>query len=153
MTDAADIAHTVDQYIERFSAGDRAGWLDLWAPDATMEDPVGTPVKAGHDEIGGFFDESRAMADVLRLVRTGPVRIVAGEAAFPFQARPTIGGTEFCVDIIDVMTFTANPDTGAADTGAADAEAGSGGVEGEVRAQIATMRAFWDPATMRPADD
>jgi steroid Delta-isomerase len=150
MTDAldpTDIAHTVDQYLERFTAGDRAGWLDLWAPAATMEDPVGTPRKVGHEQIGTFFDESRAMADELRLVRTGPVRIVAGEAAFPFQARPTIGGTEFCVDIIDVMTFTANPGTGADRT-----EGGSGGTGGEVRAHIASMRAFWDPATMRPAE-
>lgn len=150
MTDAldpADIAFTVNQYLERFTAGDRDGWLALWAPEATMEDPVGTPLKVGHDQIGTFFDESRAMADEVRLVGTGPVRVVAGEAAFPFQARPSIGGTEFCVDIIDVMTFTANPDAGAAEP-----EAGSGGTEGEVRAHIASMRAFWDPATMRPAE-
>jgi len=131
--DPADITFTVDQYIERFSAGDRSAWLDLWAPEATMEDPVGTPVKVGHDEIGAFFDESRSLADELRLVRTGPVRVAAGEAAFPFQARPTMGGTEFCVDIIDVMTFVPGDDA--------------------VPARIATMRAFWDPATMRPADD
>ena len=66
------------------------------------------------------------MADSIELRRTGPVRVAAGEAAFPFQARPTIGGTTFRLDIIDVMTFD--------DDG-----------------RIATMRAFWDPAEMSPA--
>ena len=55
-------------------------------------------------------------------------RVAAGECAFPTQARPVLGGATFCVDIIDVMTFD--------DTGA-----------------ITTMRAFWDPAEMRPAED
>ena len=44
------------------------------------------------------------------------------------QARPVIGGATYAVDIIDVMTFD---------------DAG----------KITTMRAFWDPAEMRPADD
>ena len=123
---------TVEQYLDRFSAGDRAGWLALWAPDATMEDPVGSPLKTTPEEIGGFFDESRAMADALRLVATGPVLVAAGEAAFPMQARPTIGGTEFVVDIIDTMAFADGPDG---------------------TALIQRMRAYWDPATMRPAGD
>lgn len=130
MPDAAAIRALVDQYVERFSAADREGWLDLWADDATMEDPIGTPVRATRDERGAFFDESQGLADTVRLVRTGPVRVAGTEAAFPMQARPVIGGSEFCVDIIDVMSFVE--------------------VDGEAR--IATMRAFWDPSEMRPAD-
>ena len=68
------------------------------------------------------------MADSIELRLTGPVRVAAGECAFPMQARPTMGGTTYCVDIIDVMTFD---------------DAG----------KITSMRAFWDPAEMRPADD
>ena len=56
------------------------------------------------------------------------MRVAAGEGAFPMQARPSMGGATYCVDIIDVMTFD---------------DAG----------KITTMRAFWDPAEMRPADD
>ena len=51
----ADIRSTIDAYCSTFTAGDRAGWLDCWADDATMEDPVGTPVKSGKDEIGAFY--------------------------------------------------------------------------------------------------
>ena len=45
MPDAAQIRAHVDRYVELFSANDREGWLDLFAPNATMEDPVGTPLK------------------------------------------------------------------------------------------------------------
>ncbi len=123
-----EIAAAVDAYIERFSAGDRDGWLALWAPDAIMEDPVGTPVMSGHEAIGAFFDQSRELADDVRLVRTGPIRVAGTEAAFPMQARPTFGGAELVVDIIDTMRF-------------------------DDQARIVAMRAYWDPTTMRPAED
>ena len=125
--DAATIRATVDAYCAAFSARDRAAYAGLFAEDAWIEDPVGTPVRTGHDEIRTFFLEMSAMSDATELVQTGPVRVAAGECAFPMQARPEIGGTTFCVDIIDVMTFD---------------DAG----------RITTMRAFWDPAEMRPAE-
>jgi steroid delta-isomerase len=126
--DAATIRATVDAYCAAFTQSDRAAYVGLFADDAWIEDPVGSPRLEGHEGIGGFFDQSSAMADSIELRLTGPVRVAAGECAFPMQARPNIGGTTFCVDIIDVMTFD--------DTG-----------------KITTMRAFWDPAEMRPADD
>jgi steroid delta-isomerase len=126
--DAATIRSTVERYCAAFSGGDRAAYVGLFATDAWIEDPVGTPRRDGREAIGGFFDESSALADSIELRQTGPVRVAAGEAAFPMQARPNLGGTTMVVDIIDVMTFD--------DDG-----------------RIATMRAFWDPAEMRPADD
>lgn len=126
--DAATIRAAVDAYCTAFSAGDREGYVGLFAEDAWIEDPVGSPRRDGREGIGGFFDESRSLADSIELRRTGPVRVAAGECAFPMQARPDLGGTTLVVDIIDVMTFD---------------DAG----------QITTMRAFWDAAEMRPADD
>jgi steroid delta-isomerase len=126
--DAATIRATVEAYCAAFTKGDRGAYAGLFAEDGWMEDPVGTPRRQGREAIGGFFDESRAMADTIELRQTGPVRVAAGEAAFPMQARPEIGGTTYVVDIIDVMTFD--------ETGL-----------------ITTMRAFWDPAEMRPAED
>ncbi len=126
--DAATIRRTVDAYCAAFSRRDRDAYVGLFAEDAWIEDPVGSPRLEGPEAIGGFFDQSSGMADSIELRQTGPVRVAAGECAFPMQARPEIGGTTFVVDIIDVMTFT--------DDG-----------------RITTMRAFWDPAEMRPADD
>jgi steroid delta-isomerase len=126
--DAATIRATVESYCGTFTKGDREGYVALFAEGAWIEDPVGTPRHEGKEAIGAFFDQARAMADSIELRQTGPVRVAAGECAFPMQARPDLGGTTFVVDIIDVMTFD--------DTG-----------------HITTMRAFWDPAEMRPADD
>ena len=124
--DAETIRATVERYTSGFS--DKETLLACFADDAWIEDPVGTPRHEGKAAIGAFWEQTRGLADSIELVRTGPVRVAGGEAAFPMQARPTIGGTPFCVDIIDVMTFD--------DTGV-----------------ITTMRAFWDPAEMRPAED
>lgn len=62
MTDADAIRSTVEQYVARFS-DDRDGWLALWAPDATMEDPVGSPVRHGVEAIAEFYDQSQASSD------------------------------------------------------------------------------------------
>ena len=126
--DAATIRSVVEAYTDAFRRGDRAAYVGLFAEGASVEDPVGTDRHVGHEAIGAFFDQMSGMADSIELRRTGPVRVAAGECAFPMQARPNIGGDTYCVDIIDVMTFD--------DTG-----------------KITTMRAFWDPAEMRPATD
>jgi steroid delta-isomerase len=126
--DAATIRSVVDAYTGAFGAGDKDAYVALFAPDAWVEDPVGSPRHEGHDAIAEFFTQMSTMADSIELQVTGPVRVAAGECAFPMQARPTMGGTTMCIDIIDVMTFD---------------DAG----------KITSMRAFWDPAEMRPADD
>jgi steroid delta-isomerase len=126
--DAATIRSVVESYTDAFKRGDRDAYVALFADGATVEDPVGTPTHTGHEAIGAFFDQMSGMSDSIELRVTGPVRVAAGECAFPMQARPTIGDTTMCIDIIDVMTFD---------------DAG----------KITSMRAFWDPAEMRPADD
>jgi steroid delta-isomerase len=125
--DADTIRASIDRYTNSFGGGKEA-FLDNFAPDAWIEDPVGTPRLEGREAIGAFYDQTMTLSDSISLRATGPARIVAGEAAFAFQARPVIGGSTFQIDIIDVMTFD--------DDG-----------------RITTMRAFWDPAEMRPADD
>jgi steroid delta-isomerase len=126
--DAATIRAAVEGYCAAFTAGDQDAYVGLFADDAWIEDPVGTPRHEGKDALAAFFTQSQSLAESIELRQTGPVRVAAGEAAFPFQARPVIGGDTYAVDIIDVMTFD---------------DAG----------KITTMRAFWDAAEMHPADD
>jgi steroid Delta-isomerase len=130
MSDAAvpdpqAVRSTVERYWAAFTAGDREAWLGCFADGATMEDPVGTPVRTGRDEIGAFYDQSHGSADSIEL-RGGFVNVCGAEAAFTMEVRPTLDGTPFVMDVIDVMTFDAD-------------------------AHITSMRAYWDPADMRPA--
>jgi steroid delta-isomerase len=70
-----------------------------------MEDPVGTPVKHGRDEIGTFYDDSKGSADSVEL-RVGADPVVCGQqAAFLLDIRVTIGDSKLGLPAIDVMTF------------------------------------------------
>lgn len=115
----------VDRYLERMSAGDKEGWLALFADDASVEDPVGTHPHRGRAAIADFWDLVQGLADEVRVVRTGPVRVAGGEAAFPLQARSTIGDTTMVVDIIDLFRF-------------------------DDEGRIVDLRAYWDPTDLRP---
>lgn len=126
MADPDAIRTTVEQYLARF-ADDREGWLALWAPDATMEDPVGSPVRHGIDAIAEFYDQSQASADRVELRADGPVIVLGHEASFRFFACPTLGGTPFSLPAIDVMTFDDD-------------------------ARITSQRAFVDFAMLAPAE-
>jgi steroid Delta-isomerase len=119
------IRAAIARYVEAFPA-DRDGWVACFAEDATVEDPVGTEVRKGHAEIGEFWDFAHGLADSISMTPTGPVRVAAGQAAWPFQINTVIAGTAMVMDVIDVMTF-------------------------DDEARITSMRAFWDMNEMRPA--
>lgn len=105
MPDADAIRATIEQYCARFSARDKEGWLALWADDCTMEDPVGSPLRRGKDEIGAFWDTARGSADAVDLVLTAPPIVVGEHAAFSFRIEVTAGDRRLGVTAIDVMTF------------------------------------------------
>jgi steroid delta-isomerase len=99
------ILDTINAYVTTFSAGDRDGWLNCFQPDATMEDPVGTPVKHGRGEIGAFYDQSKGSADDVEL-RVGGDPVVCGhQAAFLLDIVVTVGDAKLGLHAIDVMTF------------------------------------------------
>jgi steroid delta-isomerase len=103
--DPAAVRTTIDRYLAMFSAGDREGWLALWADDCTMEDPVGSPVRHGKDEVVAFYDQSLTMADSVELRPLGIVVVIGNEASFAFEVRPVLGGATFTMPAIDAMTF------------------------------------------------
>jgi steroid delta-isomerase len=118
------IRETIAVYLERFSAGDREGWLDLFAADATMEDPVGTEIKHGREEIGKFWDESLSLADEITLKMVQGPAVIGNEAAWAMEAHAKSGDMRIVSGTIDVMTFD--------DDG-----------------RITTMRAFYRPEDAR----
>ena len=127
MADESTIRATIETYWKAFSAGDRDAWLALFTDDATVEDPVGTPVHEGKAAIGAFFDSNRQLADSIELRSLDITNVCGNEAAFVMQVRPVIGGATFALEAIDVMRF--------ADDG-----------------RITSMRAFFQLEKMRPAE-
>jgi steroid delta-isomerase len=127
MADEQMIRDTIANYWKAFSAGDHDALLALFTDDATVEDPVGSSPHVGKAAIAAFYESAHALADSIEL-RSLDITLVCGDqAAFAMQIRPTIGGTTYLLDAIDVMTF--------ADDG-----------------RITSMRAFFQQDQMRPAE-
>lgn len=87
MTSADAIRTNIDRYIDAFSTGQREMWLDLFADEATMEDPVGSPIRTGRVEIEAFWDWAHAVADEVDFRPGGPPIVVGHQASFAFVTR------------------------------------------------------------------
>ena len=103
MTETHRYANVADRYLAGLNERDLEGILALYADEATVEDPVGSDIVSGKDNLRAFY--TGAVNIELTVTRTGPVRIAAMEAAFPFQLQMTIGGQTTITDTIDVFRF------------------------------------------------
>jgi len=91
-------------YVDRTNAGDAEGLIALFAPDAYMEDPVGTPLKY-RDEMAAFFRDGVIYG--AHIVLDGPIRgSHANEAAMSFEVRFTPPNSpRMLIRSLDVCTF------------------------------------------------
>jgi steroid Delta-isomerase len=112
----------VQGYVDAFEAGDSEAVVALFAEDATVEDPLGTPIKRGHAEIREFYATSMATGAKLELL--GSPRFAADIVAFPFAVKLDWGGQKTVIDVID--TFRLNDE-----------------------GKITEMRAYWGPENMK----
>src|SRR3982074_1411158 len=95
---------TIEIYWKAFTVGDRDAWVALFTDDATVEDPVGTPVHRGKEAIGGFFESAHSRAASIELRSVDITAVCGDQAAFAMEIRPNIGGAVFVLEAIDVMT-------------------------------------------------
>lgn len=123
MTDApaldstADIKEIVVRYLEAVAAGSAVDIAALYAPDATVEDPVGSEPHRGREAIAQFYkalEGAEVSTELLHL------RLAGANAAFHFRVVTEVGDQTITIEPIDVMTFA--PD-----------------------GLITSMRAFWSP--------
>ena len=123
----ATMKAALQAYVERTNRGDAAGLFALFAPDATIEDPVGSPPKRG-DEIARWFVDAVAFAT--HITPVAPIRgSHANEAAIPFDVDftpPT--GERLRIRSLDVCAFNAH-------------------------GLITSLRAYWGPDDIGPAHD
>jgi steroid delta-isomerase len=93
----------VHGYVDAFARGDVDAVVALFAPDASVEDPIGSPPRIGHAAIRAFYRDS--MATGARLELAGPIRIAAAHAAFAMQVRLHFNGQDLAIDVIDTFAF------------------------------------------------
>lgn len=97
--DTADKLTAVDRYIEAFATSNLDIIRELYAEDATVEDPVGSDVHRGIEAICGFY--GGVLQAGIKLTLTGTPRCAGNAVAFPFQVQAP--GME--IDVIDVFEF------------------------------------------------
>lgn len=117
-----EIRTAMQSYIKFLTESDLDGIMGLYAEDATVEDPVGGPVQRGTDAIRSFYG---AAIPNLKVELTGPIRVAGNECAMPMLAEIDLGDRAMLMDVIDVMKF-------------------------DDEGKLVSMRAFWNPADMRP---
>ena len=115
------IAQTVNRYLEFLAKGTADDVLTLYAADATIEDPIGSDIRRGHDAIHGFYAEFQSLKKETELAQ---LRIGGSEAAFFWHLTLDAGGSRSRISPISVMTFDED-------------------------AKITSMRAFWSPTDVQ----
>ena len=97
---------------------DPEGWLALFAPDATLEDPVGGPVHRGVEAIAAFHKNtiSKMTAFDYRIERS---YLAGSEAAMVVTFHIEIGGGRLDMDVVNIYTATRD-------------------------GQLQSLRSFWD---------
>ena len=115
-------AKTVNRYLELLAKGQADAIADLYATDATAEDPVGGEVHIGRQAIHGFYSNVPGTNNETEVVT---LRALGNEVAFFWRLFVDLGeGGKMTIEIISVMTFD--------DDG-----------------KIASMKAYWGPDNIK----
>jgi steroid delta-isomerase len=117
MPGAEDIATTVNRYLELVAAGRADDVTELYADDATVEDPVGGEVHIGRKAIRGFYTSIENIKSTTEVVT---LRVGGNEAAFYWRLTIDFGESGMQVEPISVMVF-------------------------DDEGKIASMKAYWGP--------
>lgn len=102
MPSAEHIADTVNRYISLVAKGSADDIAELYADDATVEDPVGGEVHIGRQAIRGFYS---AIENAERECELVTLRVAGNEAAFQFRLTVKAGDGGMVIEPIDVMAF------------------------------------------------
>jgi steroid delta-isomerase len=118
--DQEQMKKALQAYVDGFNVGDPAAIVALFADDAVIEDPVGSPPISGRAALEEFY--ANAIDTGAKLTLDGPIRGSHGNgAAMAFTIE--VASMNLRIRAIDVMTFN--------DEG-----------------QIIEMRAYWGPDDM-----
>lgn len=97
--EAAGKISVVEQYVEAFANSDMNIIREIFADNARVEDPVGSPVHAGHEAVCAFYEGALAAGATLEL--TGKPCCAGNAVAFSFRVKMP----NMTIDIIDVFEF------------------------------------------------
>ena len=122
MVSENQMKEAMQAYIDCFNRQDPEAIAALYSDEASVEDPVGSPLKVGKAAVAAFY--KMAVATGAKLKLAAPIRASHGNsAAMAFDVQLNMPTGEAIIQVIDVMTFD---------------EAG----------KFTSMRAFWGKSDM-----
>jgi uncharacterized protein (TIGR02246 family) len=104
VADQKTIEATIRAYAAAWAARDRGAWLDTFAESATQEDPVGSRMRCGREEIGEFWDTTMAAFDSIEIVPRD-IFVIGDEAAMEWTINGATAGGRVTFAGIDVFTL------------------------------------------------
>lgn len=116
------VTQTVHNYLSLVAKGTADEVVELYTDDATVEDPIGTDLKRGRDEIRAFYSEFEKVDKDTELLE---IRVGGSEAAFLWHLTLNMGDSRNRISPISVMTFDDD-------------------------AKITSMKAYWSPSDFKP---
>ncbi|WP_143965934.1 nuclear transport factor 2 family protein [Gordonia zhaorongruii] len=116
------ISATVEAYISHLTSGTADDLADLFAEGATVEDPIGAPVRSTRDELVEFYGIITGMES--RNATLKWTRIAGDTAVFEFTLVTGNSEMKFEITPIDIMVFDEN-------------------------GKIASMRAVWESSDLK----
>lgn len=122
MVTAEEITRVVNRYLDLVATGTAEEIAELYAVDATVQDPVGGEAHIGRHAIHGFYKNIEGAERATELLT---LRVAGHEAAFMFAITVGSGEHRIRIEPIDVMVFDAD-------------------------GRIASMKAYWSPADVTP---
>jgi steroid Delta-isomerase len=118
------IRAAIDAYVDGYNRADREAVVALFAPDAELIDPVGTPTHKGADGIRSFWDQVRSITEDIKLVPQETV-VCGSEAVMVFVTEARSDGAGMRMTVVDVFEF-------------------------DVAAKITRLKAYWDMEQGQP---
>jgi steroid Delta-isomerase len=125
MPSPEQVQAAVEAYVAAYNKNDRDAFLDAFADDGVIADPVGTPPHAGREARGAFWDGVHQLTDQMTF-DVKDVVVCGSEAAMVFRIHAGTADAGVVLDVVDI--FEVDDD-----------------------GKIASMRAYWDMNRATPA--
>lgn len=105
MASSEQMTAAVQAYVDAFDRGDAEAAAAIFADDAVIEDPIGSPPHVGQAAIRAFY--VRAMQTGAKLTLTSPLRLAPPHLAFSMLVRLNWQDHDMVIDVIETMEFNA----------------------------------------------
>jgi steroid Delta-isomerase len=125
MASPEQVQAAVDAYVAAYQENDRDAFLEAFATDGVIVDPVGTLPHAGREARGAFWDTVHQLTERMTF-DVKDVVVCGNEAAMVFGIHASTGDAGIVLDAVDI--FEVDDD-----------------------GKIASMRAYWDMGRATPA--